>query len=98
MSTKHERRTVYTTKRWGLLRLEALARDGGLCVRCSAKGRTVLAEIVHHIKPIRAGGNPWAVENCECVCRACHTAEHAPAPTPAQTGWTNLVRELSPME
>ena len=46
MSTKHERRTIYATKRWGLLRLEALARDGGLCARCRAEGRTVLAEIV----------------------------------------------------
>ena len=99
MSTKHERRTVYATKRWGLLRDRALARDGGLCVRCLAEGRTVLAEIVHHLRPIRDGGNPWSLENCESVCRACHTLhQHAPEPTPAQRGWSNLVRELSPME
>ena len=98
MSTKHERRTVYATKRWGLLRFEALARDGGLCVRCRAEGRTILAELVHHLRPIRDGGNPWSLENCESVCRSCHADQHATAPTPAQTGWSNLVRELLPME
>ena len=98
MSTKLERRTVYATKRWGVLRRLALARDGGLCVRCRAEGRTSAAEIVHHLEPIRDGGAPWELENCESVCRACHTAEHGPTPTPAQRGWTNLVRELLPME
>ena len=98
MSTKHERRTIYLTKRWGLLRHRALARDDGLCVRCRAVGRTVLAEIVHHLEPIRDGGAPWELENCESVCRPCHAAEHAPTPTPGQGGWKNLVRELLPME
>ena len=82
MSTKHELRTVYATKRWGLLRHRALARDGGLCVRCRAEGRTSGAEIVHHKTAIRDDGDPWSMKNCESVCRACHTAEHAPEPTP----------------
>ena len=98
MSTPHERRTVYLTKRWSVLRHKVLTRDGGLCVQCRAEGRTVLAEIVHHKTPIRERGDPWSMENCECVCRACHMAEHASEPNPAQRGWSNLVRELSPME
>ena len=65
------------TKRWGVLRLEALARDGGLCVRCRAEGRTVLAESSTTEEPIRDGGDPWSLENCESVCRACHTAGSA---------------------
>ncbi len=98
MSTKHEHQTIYATQRWGTVRARALARDGGLCVQCCAEGRTTLAEIVHHLAPIRDGGDPWSLENCESVCRACHMAEHATAPTPAQMGWSNLVRELLPME
>ena len=98
MSTKGERATIYSTKRWSVLRLKVLARDDGLCVRCREEGRTALAEIVHHREPIRDGGDPWSLENCESVCRACHAAEHAPEPTPAQRGWSNLVRELLPME
>ena len=95
MSTKRERATIYSTKRWSVLRHKVLTRDGGLCVRCRVEGRTVLAEIVHHREPTRDGGDPWSLENCESVCRACHTAEHAPEPTPAQRGWSNLVPCLS---
>ena len=98
MSTKHERRTIYLTKRWGLLRRKVLTRDGDLCVRCPAEGRTSGAEIVHHKTAIRDGGDPWSIKNCESVCRPCHAAEHAPTPTPGQGGWKNLVRELLPME
>ena len=96
MSTKHERRTIYLTKRWGLLRRKVLTRDGGLCVRCRAEGRTSGAEIVHHLEPIRDGGAPWSIKNCESVCRPCHAAAHTHEPTPEQMGWSNLVRELLP--
>ena len=40
MSTKHERRTIYLTKRWRVLRQKVLTRDGGLCVRCRAERST----------------------------------------------------------
>ena len=98
MSNLHERRTIYLTKRWRALRLKVLGRDGGLCVRCRAEGRMVLAEIVHHREPILDGGDPWSIENCESVCRPCHAERHAPCPLPGQIGWTKLVRELLPME
>ena len=63
MSTKHERRTVYATKRWGVLRPGERPRPRRRLVHPvpSRKAERSLAEIVHHIKPIRDGGAPWSL-------------------------------------
>ena len=37
MSTKHERRTVYATKRWGLLRLIERSPETAACVSGAAR-------------------------------------------------------------
>ena len=49
---------------------------GYLCARCREHGLTVSAEIVHHIRPMKQGGDPWARSNLEAVCRTCHEARH----------------------
>ena len=49
---------------------------GWLCERCAKQGRTEIAEAVHHILPIREGGDPWDQGNLQAVCRACHTEIH----------------------
>ena len=93
MSTKNERANVYATQRWAALRLEALRRDGQLCADCAAQGRTNGAELVHHVKPIRDGGDPWALENIKSLCRDCHQVEHAPPGIPGQAEWQGLVTQ-----
>ncbi|MDE0002710.1 MAG: HNH endonuclease signature motif containing protein [Rhodospirillaceae bacterium] len=98
MSTKRERKEIYSTPRWVALRQQAFERDGHICVNCAKDGRTTGAVLVHHIKPIRQGGDPWALKNLRSLCRSCHEAEHAEPVSPALLGWRQLVSELMPKE
>jgi 5-methylcytosine-specific restriction protein A len=56
---------------WRKLRLFVLAREP-LCRRCLARGRTVAATDVDHIKP-RADGGSDATENLQALCHSCHS-------------------------
>ena len=101
MSTPQERREIYQTKRWRLLRLEVQKQAGCLCESCAREGRTRLGSVVHHVRPIRSGGDPWDRNNLELVCKECHKdihdqldAEHEPVP--GQRAWLLNLRELVP--
>ena len=95
MSTPRERREVYATPRWRYTRHTALERDGHLCVRCARDGFTMPADIVHHVRPIRDGGDPWAMSNLESLCRSCHERTHRRKPPPHKAGpWAELLQEL----
>lgn len=76
MSTQKERKEIYGTPRWRRLRNEIMDRTGGLCAECLRQDRTVPAEIIHHIVPIRAGGDIWDRANLEPLCRLCHEEVH----------------------
>lgn len=52
-------------------RKRRLARTNGLCERCLAKGRTVLATVVDHIKPLALGGTDED-KNTRNLCDPCH--------------------------
>ena len=57
MSTAAERALVYHTRRWRALRT-AVLRDAGYlcqCPDCQSDGRTMPAELVHHVKPWQEG-------------------------------------------
>jgi len=82
MDRQEAYRTVYNTKRWKELRSDHL-NTRPLCARCQAAGLTIGATIVHHITPIRAGGDPWDPANLESLCQSCHNAEHNP-PAPVR--------------
>jgi len=73
----------YDTRRWRRLREAALDRDDGLCRRCRAAGLTAPASVVHHVRPVGEGGEPWDLGNLESLCRACHESEHGRAPSAA---------------
>jgi 5-methylcytosine-specific restriction endonuclease McrA len=32
--------------------------------------------IVHHIVELKAGGDPFRVDNCQAVCQSCHNVIH----------------------
>lgn len=51
----------------------AWLRSGGHCERCTAKLFPGKIEY-DHVLPDGLGGEP-TLENCECVCSACHTAK-----------------------
>lgn len=59
---------------------KAFLRDHPLCVECTARGRTVLASLVDHIRP-HAGDQQsfWDQSNWQALCASCHgrkTATH----------------------
>ena len=97
MSTATERREVYSSPRWALLRESVMRREGRLCELCRSRGLTVAADIVHHIRPIRSGGAVWDKANLCAVCRTCHHREHAAEREErGNPGWLSLVKELLP--
>jgi len=63
-------------REWELTRAGILNRDKRLCQPCLAKGRTVLASEVDHIKPRhKGGGEDWS--NLQSICTDCHRQKTA---------------------
>ena len=58
---------------WQQLRARWLA-EHPLCVRCEAKGRTVVATSLDHILPRSQGGTDDA-SNLQGLCATCHTTK-----------------------
>lgn len=56
---------------WRKVRRMKLARDP-LCESCRKRRRTVAAQLVDHIVPIRAGGARLDLANLQSMCRRCH--------------------------
>lgn len=54
--------------RWRVVGRLIRERDKYRCRKCGKAGRLE----VDHKKPIRQGGDPWAFENLQCLCRGCH--------------------------
>ena len=63
------REAVYQTDRWKVLRLQILTQNP-VC-KCGK-----LATLVHHVEPIRDGGDPWNRDNLKPLCATCHGKEH----------------------
>ena len=76
-------------------RRRRLARTNGLCERCLAKGKTAIATVVDHIKPLALGGTDED-ENTRNLCDPCHaevTAEqfdHRQQQAIGDDGWPLL--------
>ena len=58
-------------KRWAVVRLKVLDRDGWRCVLCSRAGRLE----VDHIRPLALQGSKYALSNLQALCRGCHIAK-----------------------
>ena len=56
---------------WKRIRDRYIAKEP-FCELCKANGRMVLAEEVHHIKPLSAGGDS-SEENLLALCKSCHS-------------------------
>ncbi len=63
----------YAHRRWRRLRAAKLAADP-LCWMCLTRGRTTLATVVDHRKPISDGGDPWEWDNLQSLCKTDHDA------------------------
>ena len=55
-------------RRWAVVRRAVLDRDGWRCVKCGKAGRLE----VDHVVPIVRGGDWWAAEGLQALCRGCH--------------------------
>lgn len=63
-------RTVTRTKRWRVLRMAILERDGFRCRACGCGGRLE----VDHIKPVRTHPDlSYSPGNLQALCPGCHT-------------------------
>ena len=51
-------------------------RNNPLCSNCYANGIITPAEMVHHIRPISAGGSVADPDNLEALCNKCHALRH----------------------
>jgi 5-methylcytosine-specific restriction enzyme A len=61
--------------RWRALRDRYISTHP-LCERCDMAGKTVMADVVHHIRPIDEGGPRLDARNLMALCRDCHEEIH----------------------
>src|SRR5690625_2203900 len=96
---RHSRR-VTATRRWQVLRMALLERDGWRCRACETrKGRLE----VDHIEPVRlAPEKSFDPANLQTLCSRCHskkTREEVGWPavheSPAHDAWAKAVAELA---
>ena len=88
---------VTSTKRWKVLRMEIIERDGFCCKHCGCGGRLE----VDHIKSVRS--NPalsYSPSNLQALCPSCHTKKtriecgHSP-PRQDRQDWRQAIEALS---
>jgi len=96
--TTHQRhsKAVTRTKRWQVLRMAILERDGFRCKDCGLGGRLE----IDHVKPVRTHPElSYDPDNLQALCPSCHTRKtrlecgHPPLPE-VRKEWNDLVRSL----
>lgn len=64
---------LYNSLRWRATRSRVLKRDANRCTVSRLLGGECSASLdVHHIRPVRAGGAPYDLENLASVCDSHH--------------------------
>lgn len=88
---------VTRTKRWKVLRMAILERDGFRCKGCGCGGRLE----VDHVKPVRTHPDlSFEPGNLQALCPSCHTKKtriecgHPPLADDRQQ-WRGFVNELT---
>lgn len=66
-------RKIYKTAAWLRFRTYRLSLNP-TCQACERNGYLRRAIDVHHIVPLRDGGQPYDTNNTECLCKECHSA------------------------
>jgi len=71
---KNPNRDVYGTNRWTkLARRHKMANP--VCVECLSKGIVSPAEVTDHKRSINQGGDPFAWDNLQSLCKTCHNSK-----------------------
>jgi len=80
-------REYLRSEHWKQLRLSAIERDGGKCVRCPSSDRLQ----VHH-RVYRGRWEDGVLEDVESLCRKCHRLEHGYGSTDFESKWREIER------
>lgn len=70
----YNRKEYLNETKWRRAREEALKRDGGVCIYPHSDHSKRLQ--VHHMQPLRYGGDPYARWNLATVCQGIHVHLH----------------------
>jgi 5-methylcytosine-specific restriction endonuclease McrA len=54
--------------KWKKIRITVLDRDGWICSYCGG-----VADTVDHIYPRVKGGDTWALDNLQSLCKSCNS-------------------------
>ena len=85
-------------RRWAAVRRVVFERDGWRCVMCGRAGKLEC----DHITPMRRGGDRWALDNLQTLCRECHVektrGDWRPPLTDAERDWRAFVGELTGLD
>jgi 5-methylcytosine-specific restriction protein A len=65
-----EHRAIYNSKRWAILRRRVISEQP-ICAGCD----NALSVDVDHITPLAEGGQPYARDNVQGLCRPCHSSK-----------------------
>lgn len=72
-----DRKKIYNSTKWKLVRGEAILRDEFLCQPCKRNGVETLAEEVHHVIELKDDiTKAYELDNLESTCHTCHMKEH----------------------
>ena len=91
--TRAEQRRFYQSREWRRASYACRERARWLCGRCASEGFTKAAELAHHIKPVKDGGEKLAEENLEAICFTHHELEHGRA-NEQKRAWGRYLQEL----
>lgn len=88
MTDRQKKYRIYLqSEHWSNLRAEAIARDGGKCVRCGASDWVQ----VHHVN-YRSPLTSCVLDDVETLCRKCHRLEHGFGPTDFESKYREIER------
>lgn len=72
-----DRKKIYNSKKWAIVREQAIIRDKMMCVPCYKKGIKTLATEVHHIIELSEDISlAYELSNLQSICHSCHMKEH----------------------
>ncbi len=65
----------YESEDWKNVR-DSYKKENPLCELCLNEGRETKTRDIHHITPLRRGGEPFSQENLIALCKSCHKSMH----------------------
>ena len=90
-------RDIYRTKRWAIVRLQILRRDGFVCRQCGSVKKLE----VHHVVPIprewrTVRYDPYQTSNLRVLCQKCHSimtrSDNGSPVDPERLKWINFTK------